>query len=80
MSSATTATAMASMQAVGVFVVIPLLICLVIALAVYAPVWRRRRRDTGTFRAREADAPLTSGVLLNKKSSPGATGDDEVPR
>ena len=80
MSSATTASTMTFVQAVGVFAVIPLLICLVIALAVYVPVWRRRRRDTGTFRAVEPDTPLTSGVLLNRKSSAGAAGDEEVPR
>lgn len=65
MSSAALASTMTPIQALGVFVGIPLLICAVVVLAVCLPVWRRRRRLTGTARSRQTvEPPLTAGVLL----------------
>lgn len=86
MASAALASTMNSIQAVGVFVGIPLVICGVVALAVYVPHWCRRRRAIGTFRARKAEGPITSGVLLKHhdnqsvqedRSAPSTTTDDE---
>lgn len=64
MSSAALASTMTPIQALGVFVGIPLLICAVVVLAVCLPVWRRRRRLSETFRSRQTVEPLTAGVLL----------------
>lgn len=71
------APSLSPIRAVAIFVGIPLLICAVVTLAVWIPVGLRLGA-AGSVRDRDADRPLTHGVLLEHQPGPDGQ-EDKTP-